>query len=233
LETTSPAKKAIFRFVTGMLAKLIIVGGGEHARVVAQVARSHPDQWHIEGFVDIRSCHQTQAEMGLRRLGQDEDLEPLLRQDLSRMLVLGVGKVPGSDLRREIVQRIAISKERWASVIDASARVYSGVGIGNGVVVMPGAMVNCGASLGDHCIINTGAIVEHDVQVGEFVQVAPGAVIGGGAVLEHDSYVGLGARVRDHVVIASGATVAMGGVVVSHVAAGCTVMGVPAKVKVK
>src|SRR5215467_14230789 len=210
-----------------MLAKLIIVGGGEHARVVAQVACSQPDRWNVEGFVDVQSCDQTQVGMGLRRLGQDEDLEALLRQDSSRVLVLGVGKGPGSDRRRQIVQSIAVSSERWASVIDVSARVYSGVRIGHGVVVMPGAMVNCGASLSDHCVINTGAIVEHDVRVGEFVQVAPGAVIGGGAVLEHDSYVGLGARVRDHVVIASGATVAMGGVVVSHVAAGNTVMGVP------
>jgi acetyltransferase EpsM len=216
-----------------MLAKLIIVGGGEHARVVAQVARSRPDCWSVEGFVDLQLCSQTQGEMGLRRLGEDKDIDTLLRQDSARLLVLGVGKGPGSDHRRQIVKRIAARGERWASVIDASARVYSGVRVGKGVVVMPGAMINCGATLGDHCVVNTGAIVEHDVQVGEFVQIAPGAAVGGAAVLEKDSYVGLGARIRDHVIVRTGATVAMGAVVVADVGERTTVMGVPARVRAR
>lgn len=213
-----------------MFAKLIIVGGGEHARVVAQVASSRPDCWGLEGFVDMEPCAQTQEALGLRRLGTDQDLQGLLAQDPSRLLVLGVGKGPCSNRRRQIVRQISASDSQWASVIDSSARISDGVRIGNGVVVMPGALINCGARIGDHCVINTGAIIEHDVQIGEFVQVAPGAVIGGGTVLESGAYVGLGARVRDHIVVGSGATVAMGGVVVARVPAGVTVRGIPARI---
>jgi acetyltransferase EpsM len=214
-----------------MPAKLIIVGGGEHARVVSQVANSRRDQWEVEGFVSPQPGAQIEEKMDIPRLGTDMDLQAMVKQDPRRFLVLGVGAVGNSELRRQIVKRFLVVNSRWASVIDSSAQVSTAVCIGNGVVIMPGALINCGATLGDHCIVNTGAIIEHDVKVGAFVQVAPGVVIGGGAVLESGAYIGLGARVRDHVTVGAGAIVGMGAAVVSHVPAGVKVMGVPARVR--
>lgn len=214
-----------------MPAKLIIVGGGEHARVVLQVANSRRDQWKVEGFVSPRAGAEVGEKMGIPRLGTDEDLQAIVGQDPRRFLVLGVGAVGDAELRRQIVKRSFVANSRWASVIDSSAHVFKAVCIGNGVAVMPGALINCGATLGDHCIVNTGAIVEHDVKVGAFVQVAPGAVIGGGAVLESGAFVGLGARVRDHVTVGAGAIVGMGAAVILDVPAGAKVMGVPAGIR--
>jgi len=214
-----------------MPAKLIIVGDGEHARVILQVANSRRDQWEVEGFASPQPGAPMEEKMGIPRLGTDTDLQAMLEEDPRRFLVLGVGAIGDSELRRQIVKRVFVKNSRWASVIDSSARVSTAVCIGNGVVVMPGALINCGATLGDHCIVNTGAIIEHDVKVGAFVQVAPGAIIGGGAILQSGAYIGLGAHVRDHVTVGAGAIVGMGAAVVSHVPAGVQVMGVPAKVQ--
>jgi acetyltransferase EpsM len=170
-----------------------------------------------------------QEELDIPLLGTDLEVQALVEQDPGRFLVLGVGAVGNPERRREIVKRFSVGDSKWASVIDRSAQVSDTVRVGNGVVVMPGALINCGATLGDHCVVNTGAIIEHDVRVGAFVQVAPGAVIGGGAVLEPGAHIGLGARVRDHVTVGSEAMVGMGAAVVSCVPAGATVMGVPAR----
>lgn len=213
-----------------MRSRLIIVGGGEHARVVAQVAASRPDLWELEGFVDPKPCEQMQQGMKLARLGVDSDLLPLLQGDATRQVVLGVGAVGATTTRRQVVESLHIEGGRWASLIDASARVSPHVRIGRGVVVMPGSLVNCGAVLEDHCIINTGAIIEHDVNVGSFAQVGPGATIGGGTVLGVGCYIGLGACLRDHITIGQGATVGMGAAVIASVADRTTAYGVPAKV---
>ena len=42
-------------------AGLIVVGGGEHARVVIEAARSQPARWEILGFTDPRPCPETVA----------------------------------------------------------------------------------------------------------------------------------------------------------------------------
>ena len=213
-----------------MRSKLIIVGGGEHARVVAQVAGSRPDLWELEGFVDPQPCGATQQAMKLVRLGADADLLPLLSGDATRQVVLGVGAVGATTARRQVVESLHIEAGRWASVIDASARVSPHVRIGRGVVIMPGCLINCGAVLDDHCIINSGAIIEHDVNVGSFAQVGPGATIGGGTVLGVGCYIGLGACLRDHITVGDGATVGMGAAVIASVAECTTAYGVPARV---
>jgi acetyltransferase EpsM len=214
-----------------MREKLIIIGGGEHARVVAEAAHSRPDLWDLQGFVERKPCPRMEQESGLACLGTDEDASFLACAATSTWFVLGVGGIGPSTIRRDLIQRYAAAGNKWASIIHSTAHVSPSATVGKGAVILSGVVVNCGAVLGDHCVINSGAVIEHDVRVGSFVQVSTGSVIGGGAVLEEDCYVGLGARVRDHVTVGSGAMVGMGAAVVATVPMGLTVVGVPARVR--
>jgi UDP-3-O-[3-hydroxymyristoyl] glucosamine N-acyltransferase len=46
-------------------------------------------------------------------------------------------------------------------------------------VILQGAVVNAGVTLGQNVIINTGAIVEHDCIVEDDSHICPGAILGG------------------------------------------------------
>jgi acetyltransferase EpsM len=196
-----------------MTKQLIVVGGGEHAAVVAETVRAH-GLWELLGFVDPRPGEERAARIGAPYLGGDDALARWPEAEL----VLGTGAVKVSPLRAGIVDRLP--HRRWASPIHPRAYVASSARIGAGAVVMAGALVQ---------VINTGAVVEHDTVVGDLVQVGPGAVLGGGVRIGPGSFVGLGARIRDHVEIGAEAMIAMGAVVVRDVAEGSTVMGVPAR----
>jgi acetyltransferase EpsM len=203
---------------------LILIGGGGHARVVLDAARSQ-SEWEAIGYLDAKPTEGMER-AGLRWLGDDE--AGLARADADEAwFVLGIGSVRVSDVRERLVQRYGSVK--WATVVHASARIASDVRLGAGTVVFAGAVVNPAALVGDHCVINTGAIVEHDCIVGDHAQVGPGAVLGGGVTIAARAFVGLGSRVRDHVAVGEGATVGMGAVVVKDVAAGAVVLGVPAR----
>lgn len=209
-----------------MSARLLtVIGGGEHARVVIETARSAG--WHVEGFVDPDPCEETQRRLGVAWLG--DDARAFARPAAERWFVIGVGAVGVSDVRRRIVERYAGAGARFAAVVHASAIVSATAQIGDGAVVLAGAIVQSGARIGAHAVVGSGAIAEHDVELGAFAQLGPGAVIGGGVAVGDGAYLGLGSRVRDHVRIGAGALVAMGAVVVADVDAGAVVLGVPAR----
>lgn len=205
---------------------LIVVGGGEHARVVVDAARTRPDLWHVRGFVDPRPVAQTVA-LGLEWLGDDS--RALATQLPHHAFVLGVGAIGPGSVRAAIVTRYDEAGVSWATVVHASAVVSPTALLGEGTAVLAGAIVNPGAVVGRHVVVNSAAVVEHDVRVGDLAQIAPAAAVGGGASLGRDCYLGLGCRVRNHVEVGEGALVGMGAVVVAPVRPGAVVMGVPAK----
>jgi acetyltransferase EpsM len=205
-----------------MTRRIILIGGGEHAAVVAETVRAHGG-WELVGFVDPRPGEDRAPRIGAPYLGGDDALARWPDAEL----VLGAGAVKVSTIRARIVDRLP--HRRWASPIHPRAYVAPSARIGAGAVIMAGAMVQAGVRVGAHAVINTGAVVEHDTLVGDLVQVGPGAVLGGGVRIGPGAFVGLGARVRDHVEIGADAMIAMGAVVVADVAAQSTVMGVPAR----
>ncbi len=209
-----------------MSAPLVVIGGGEHARVVIDAARTRPDCWQVVGFADDRPCEDTVRLLGVARLGDDAAVLTLLAD---HHVIIGVGAVGAAAVRLAIADRYRDAGARFATVVHARAWVSPHARLGAGVAVFAGAVVNAGAVVEDHCVISTGAIVEHDCTVGALTQVGPGSVIGGGASIGRECQVGLGSRIRDHVRIHDRVIVGMGAVVVNDVGADLTVIGHPAR----
>jgi acetyltransferase EpsM len=208
---------------------LILLGGGEHARVVAEAANS-TGRWTLVGVSDPAAVDRSFARMGVAHLGDDVALAELLVSatgDARPWLIVSIGAIVDGAVRRELVTRF--ERERWACVVHAAAWVSPTAQVEPGAVVMAGAVVNAGARIGAHVIVNSGAVIEHDVVVGAFARIGPRVAVGGGTVIGEDAMIGLGAAVRDHVSVGAGAMVGMGAVVTADVAPGATVVGVPAR----
>jgi acetyltransferase EpsM len=210
---------------------IVVLGGGEHARVLIEAARSRPTDWEVVGVVDPSPSPRASMS-GVAYLGDDGAFTARMasadRRGARPWLVLGVG---GIDPRPRQALAARHEPTEWATVVHGTAWVSPSAELSPGAVVFAGAVVNAGARIGSHAIVNTGAIVEHDVVIGAFGQVAPGVVIGGGTMIGDGAFIGLGARLRDHITIGASAVVGMGAVVVDDVAPGTTVLGDPARVR--
>jgi acetyltransferase EpsM len=204
--------------------RLVLIGGGEHARVVGEAALAADPPFELVGFVDPRPCDETARRLGVARLGDDGALAGLG----AVAAVLGVGSVGASPVREAVVERLGRRVATWGVVVHRRAWVSPTAALGPGTVVMAGAVVQSGARIGAHCVVNSGAIVEHDVVLGDHVQLAPGATLGGGARVGRGAFVGMRAAVRDHVTVGARAVVAMGAAVIRDVPDGVRVRGVPA-----
>jgi acetyltransferase EpsM len=203
----------------------VLVGGGEHAKVVLDAARSRPGAWSVVGFVDPKA-RDGLLDAGVPWLGGD-DLT--FRDTGKRSFVIAIGGFGDATARRRVASEYSAKEVAWATVTHARATVSPSAELGSGVVVLAAAVINPGARIGNHVIINTGAVVEHDVLVGEFAHIAPGAVIGGGTSVGAGTSIGLGARVRDHVRIGRDCVIGMGAVVLEDVADASVVVGIPAR----
>lgn len=233
MATTPTAAQAADPGAALTTAPLVVLGGGEHARVVIDAARTGGDQWTVQGYVAPVASGAVPLPADLPWLGDDATFAARLgglAPDDRPWLVLGMG---GGDTAGALATRTAITERypeaRWATIVHAAAWVSPEATLEAGAVVLAGAIVNTGAHVHRHAIVNSAAVVEHDVVIGAGSHVAPGAVIGGGARIHGHAFVGLGAHVRDHIEIGAGAVVGMGAVVVESVGPGITVLGVPAR----
>jgi sugar O-acyltransferase (sialic acid O-acetyltransferase NeuD family) len=202
---------------------IIVVGGSGHAKVL--VSTLLLEHRAVLGFVDPDPS--LPPILGIRRLGEDNEV---LRHAPDRIrLVNGVGSGRSTELRKSVYARFREKQYVFEAVIHPSASIAPDVQAGDGLQVMAGAVVQTGVRLGENVILNTGTIIDHDCVIGDHVHVAPGAILSGCVHLDQGVHVGTGASIIQGIRVGAASTVGAGAVVLHDVAAGITVVGVPAK----
>jgi len=209
-----------------MPENLIILGGGEHARVVMETALQMPEKWNILGYLDPKEDRESDKRFSIKHLGDDSEVRNILEKDPECKFICGIGN---NQMRRKLIIKLKIPDDNWATVIHPAAEISPNAEIGNGTAIMSRAVIQTGAVVENHVIINSGAIIEHDSVIGAFSHIAPGVVTGGGVKVGKEVFVGLGARIRDHISIGKAVTVGTGSVVVTDLNDDQIVVGIPAR----
>jgi UDP-perosamine 4-acetyltransferase len=205
--------------------KIIMIGAGGHARVLADAMRAaglsltavaSPDHAAPRGVLS-----------GLPHMRGDDDVLALDARDV--VLVNGVGSVGDATARRAVFERFHAAGFSFASVVHPAATVAPDVAIGEGVQLMAGVVVQTGCRIGDNAILNTRASIDHDCSIGAHAHLAPGAVLSGNVKIGAATLVGVGACIIQGVSIGAGSIIGAGAAVVADVPDRVLSAGVPAK----
>jgi UDP-perosamine 4-acetyltransferase len=188
--------------------KLVLIGGGGHARVVADAAR-------MAGFdlVGVLTPEGASVAPGLARIG-DEGWIGSAPADVG--FHLAFGPRPGSRERQDLFERLAADGVSLPAVA-AAAFISPSAEIGAGSLMVQGATVNAGARIGRNVIVNTCAVIEHDCVVGDHSHVAPGVVLTGGVKVGIGCLIGARAVLLPGITIADRVTIGAGAVVVRSI----------------
>lgn len=133
--------------------------------------------------------------------------------------------IGSAQVRKMLVESLDV--KTYPIAIHPSAIVSPRAKLGEGTVVMHGAIVQTCVEAGKHCIINTGASVDHDCKLGDYVHIAPQAILSGAVEVGDGSWIGAGAVVKQCIKIGSNCMIGAGAVVVKDVPDGVTVVGIP------
>jgi sugar O-acyltransferase (sialic acid O-acetyltransferase NeuD family) len=201
-----------------MNQQVIVIGAGGHGKVIADMIRSCGDT--VLGFLDD-SLPPPETVCGIPVLGKTEDY--VNYPDAQFVIAIGNGFV-----RQRVAQRLEGVK--WYTAIHPSAVVSPmGTAIGEGTVVMAGAVINPCAVIGKHCIINTGSSVDHDNCIGDYTHISVGATLAGTVTVGNTVWVGAGAVVSNNISICDGCMIGAGAVVIRNIDKTGTYVGVPAR----
>ncbi|MBU5615222.1 acetyltransferase [Geomonas azotofigens] len=209
-----------------MSAPVLILGAGGHAKVLVEALLA--DGALMAGVVDADPGRLGQSVLGVPVIGDDRVVEDFPCDTVR--LVNGIGSVGLPNLRTSIFERFSECGYRFATVVHPSAVVASDVELGEGVQVMAGVVLQPSCRIGRNAIINTRASVDHDCTIGDHTHIAPGVTVSGGVTIGSGCHVGTGATLIQGVRVGDGSVIGAGAVVTKDVAAGVTVVGVPAKV---
>ncbi|RUM39466.1 MAG: transferase [Desulfobulbus sp.] len=207
--------------------KIVIMGAGGHARVVADVIQ-HEGRFQLVGLID--SFQQAgNVCFGCTVLGGEDDLPELCRKNSISGIFVAVGD---NYLRQIITDRILtrLPDLEIITTVHPSAFLGSGVALGEGTVIMPGALVISGSRIGRGCLVNTGSSLDHDSTMEDWSSLGPGAVSGGNVHIRQRTAVSLGARINHGITIGQDCVIGTGSVVVTDIEDGVVAYGVPCRV---
>jgi len=207
-----------------VLEKIVVIGGGGHARVLISVLLRL--RWDVVGYTDVEDRGII---LGVSHVGDDTTLPALLSTHDRCAAVIGVGTVDVSPLRIQLQERVEAVGFVVPVVVSPRAVVNAEVAFGTGTVVFDGAVVNSGTGTGRGCIINTNSTVEHDCRLGDNVHVATGATVCGGVTLGHNCMIGAGATIVQGVHVCDDCLVGAGAIVTHDLTMAGTYFGLPAE----
>lgn len=203
--------------------KVVIIGAGGHAKVIADIIKKSGDI--VYGFLDDNIEKNTIIieYPESRVIGKIRDCEKIQSEDFEVKFIIGIGN---NKLRKEISKQYKLN---YYTAIHPSVAIGLDVFIGEGTVAMANSCINTSVKIGKHCIINTGSIIEHDNVLEDYVHISPNATLGGTVKIGEYTHIGISATVKNNIEICKDCIIGAGAVVVKDIKEKGTYIGVPAR----
>ena len=203
---------------------MVIAGAGGHAVEVLHIF----DQ--LNALANLHFFDNTNSEEKLlfdrfRIIFAEHELEKTFKND--NRFVLGIG----TPHERE---KLALLLQEWGGALTSAISPTSNIGrfdvsLEAGLNIMSNVVISNRVKVGEGTLLNTACSIHHDVTVGKYCEVCPGARLLGHCKLGDFSFIGSGAIVLPGISIGNNCVVGAGAVVTKSVPDRRKVCGVPAR----
>jgi acetyltransferase EpsM len=170
-----------------MKNKLIIIGAGGHGKVAAEAAMQSGD-WVITGFCDEKIAVGTKVIDDLTVITNLANIKNAVFDYF--FIAIGDNKI-----RKEIFEKLR-PLSAPATITHPFSSISKHAGIGEGSIILPGAVISHGVKIGDNCIIGSNVHIDHESVIGEHSHIRNGSTIGSNCILDPESETPAGASLQ-------------------------------------
>ena len=131
--------------------------------------------------------------------------------------MIGVGQIQSKKIRKEIFKKLKKLKFNLPKILSKHAIVSKFCKIGDGTVIMHGAIIGPGVSIGENCIINSKALIEHGVSIGDNSHIATSVTINSGVKIGSGSFLGSGSTIKQLIKIKKNSFIKMSSRIIKNI----------------
>ena len=205
---------------------VIIFGSSALGRAALEIFESNNNV--VYGFLDDdKSTHGTEID-NIQVLGKtsDDGFLKLIGQKCEAFVASD-----DNELRKSLANMLVKKRKKMpVNAVHQSANIAASAKIGHGNFLNAGVVIGAGVDIANHCLLHSRATIDHNVKMGDLVQVGAGAIVNSGVVIEEGAFIGSGAILVSGITIGKNARIGAGSVVISDVEPDATVFGNPAQV---
>jgi sugar O-acyltransferase (sialic acid O-acetyltransferase NeuD family) len=210
--------------------KIVVIGAGGFAREVKWLIHeinANRHEYDFHGFVVS----------DLEKLGSHDTIDEVLgdfgwlenRRCEIDALAIGIG-APAIRAGIGLQLESKFPELEWPALVHPTVMFdHASTQIGRGTILCANVVGTVNLTLADYSMVNLSCTIGHEAVIGAGSVLNPTVNISGGVILEDQVLVGTGAQILQYVRIGRGASIGAGAVVTKDVAAGETVVGIPAK----
>ncbi len=206
-----------------MKKSVAIIGYSGHAHTGIDILNSCG--YTVSVYCDNEA--RDQNPFGLEYLGSENNpavLEILKGYDY----FIGIGN--NNSLRRKVFEHVSPTLGLPVNAIHASAVLSPSVKLKQGLFISANVSINALSEIGMTTVCNTGSVIEHGCIIGDFVFIAPGAVLCGDVTIGDNTFVGANSVIKQGVKVGSNVIIGAGSVVIRDIPDNTTVVGNPARI---
>lgn len=201
---------------------LLLIGGGGHCKAAIDVIEAAG--LTIVGVLAPPKAGLNKV-LGYPVLGDDENLPALVERGYAALVT--IGQIQTAAPRIRAFNAAQAAGAQMPRVISPRAHVSRHATLGNGTLVLHGAVVNAAAKVGSNVIVNSLALIEHDADVGDHCHVATGARVNGNVTIGAGCFIGSGAVLKNGISIGAGSVIGAGTVIRQNIPEGSFVPVTP------
>jgi sugar O-acyltransferase (sialic acid O-acetyltransferase NeuD family) len=209
--------------------KLIFLGGGDFCRELLWTVSAIPGDergWEpfgvLDDNVDGARAHLLKRGLALPVLGSIKDHQPKSDEVFLPALGNPVHKLKASELMES-------RGGKFINLFHPTALIAPDAKLGTGIFAFMNTVISVGAQVEDFVSLNLGALIGHDAIIGRGCTLNPGSMVTGNVKLGRGVLLGSLSTIAPARQAGEFATVGAGSAVIAPVAAGVTVVGVPAR----
>jgi Serine acetyltransferase len=214
----------------GNATRLVIIGGSNAYWEINELIRDinlESPRYEVVGVLDDNPQIIGRDYNGVK---VDGPIDKATNYPSDTQFVFAIGSHSTRIIRQQVLARLGIPVERFATLVHPTAKIFSSASVAPGCILHYGTIIYCDTQIGPfsiiaaNCVIAVGNIIGRGALMGSSITTTLGVKIG------CFSFIGSGTNIGEGVEVGPGAKVGMGSLVLRDVPEGAFILGQPPRI---